>query len=292
MFDSLQPHGLQHARFPCPSPSSGVCPYSCSLSWWWHPTISSFDIPSLLPSSVFPSIKVFFNESILCIKWSKYWSFSFSIRPFNEYSELISFRIDGFDLLAVQGTFKNLLQLYKSKPLILWCLAFFMIELSHPYVTIGKTIALTRQTFVSKLLSLLFICCLGLSWLFFQGASIFQFHGCSHRQSSTVILKPNKIKSLSLPIVSPSIFHEVPWFLLFECWVLSQFCTLFSFTFIKRFFSSSSLSAISMALLITFLCCLLPLIILCFYVLLYPTMTELFHYLFKTKKKNLIFCRV
>ena len=161
-----------------------------------------------------------------------------------------------------------------------------MIELSHPYVTIGKTIALTRQTFVSKLLSLLFVCCLGLSWLFFQGRNGFQFHGCSSLQSSTVILKPNKIKSLSLPNVYPSIFREVPWSSLFECWVLSQFFTLFSFTFIKRLFSSSSLSAISVALLITFLCCLLPLIILCFYVLLYPTMTELFHYLLKTQKKK------
>ena len=106
--------------------------------------------PLLLLPSIFPSIKVFFNESVLHIKWLKYWSFSFSISPSNEYSGLISFRIDWFDLLAVQGTLKSLLQRHSSKASILQCSAFFTIQLSHPYMTTGKTIALTRRTFVSK----------------------------------------------------------------------------------------------------------------------------------------------
>ena len=110
--------------------------------------------PLLLPPSVFPRIRVFSSESALCIKWPKYWSFSIS--PSNEYSGLISFRIEWLDLLAVQGTLKSLLQHHSSKASILQCSAFFMIQLSHPYMTIGKTIALTIQTFVSKVLSLLF----------------------------------------------------------------------------------------------------------------------------------------
>ena len=112
--------------------------------------------PLLLLPSIFPSIKVFSNELILCIRWSNYWSFSFSISPSNEYSELISFRIDWFDPLAVQGTLKGLLQHHSSKASILQCSAFFMVQLSHPYMTTGKTIALTRQTFVSQVMSLLF----------------------------------------------------------------------------------------------------------------------------------------
>ena len=112
--------------------------------------------PLLLPPSNFPSIRVFSSESILHIRWPKYWSFSFSVSLFNEYAELISFRIDWFDLLAVEGTLKSLLQNHSSKASILQSLAFFMVQLSHPYMTIGKTIALTRQTFVSKVISLLF----------------------------------------------------------------------------------------------------------------------------------------
>ena len=135
--------------------------------------------PLLLPPSIFPSIKVFSNESALCIRWPKYWSFSFNISPSNEYSGLISFSIDWLDLLAVQGT-KSLLQHHSSKVSILLCSASFMVKLSHPYVTTGKTIALTRWTFVAKVISLFLICCLGRSWLFFQEASVFQFHGCSH----------------------------------------------------------------------------------------------------------------
>ena len=112
--------------------------------------------PLLLLPSTFPSIRVFTNELALCIRWPKYWSFSFSISPSNEYLGLISFRMDWLDLLAVQGTLKSLLQHHSSKASILWHLAFFMVQISHPYMTTGKTIALTRRTFVSKVMSLLF----------------------------------------------------------------------------------------------------------------------------------------
>ena len=112
--------------------------------------------PLLLPPSIFPSIRVFSNESVLPIRWPKYWSFSFSIHLSNEYSGLISFRMDWLDLLAVQGTLKSLLQHHSSKTSILWCLAFFIVQLSHHYMTIRKTIALTRWTFVGKVMSLLF----------------------------------------------------------------------------------------------------------------------------------------
>ena len=111
--------------------------------------------PLLLLPSVFSSIRVFSNESVLHIRWPKYWSFSFSISPSNEYSRLISFRMDWLDLLSVQGTLKRLLQHHSSKASILWCSAFFLVQLSHPYMTTGKTIALTRWTFVGKVMSLL-----------------------------------------------------------------------------------------------------------------------------------------
>ena len=107
--------------------------------------------------------QVFFSELALCIRWPKYWSFSFSINPSNEYSGLISFRMGWLDLLAVQGTLKSLLQHHSSKASILWHSAFFMVQLSHPYMTTGKTITLTRQTFLSQVISLFLICCLGLS---------------------------------------------------------------------------------------------------------------------------------
>ena len=145
--DSLWPHGLQHARLPCPSPTHGACSNSCPLSRWCHLILCR---PLLLLPSIFPSIRVFSNESVLCIRWPKYWSFGFSISPSNEYSVLISFRMDGLDLLAVQGTLKCLLQHHSSKASILWHSAFFIVQLSHPYMTTGKTIVLTRRTFVSK----------------------------------------------------------------------------------------------------------------------------------------------
>ena len=112
--------------------------------------------PLLFPPSIFPSIRVFSNESVLCIRCPKYWSFTFSISQSNEYSELISFRMDLLDLLAVQGTLKSLLQYHSSKAPILWHSDFFIVQLSHPYITTGKTKALTRQTFVGKVMSLLF----------------------------------------------------------------------------------------------------------------------------------------
>ena len=139
--DSLQPHGLQHARPPCPSPTPEACSNSCPLSQWCHPTISSCH-PLLLPPSIFPSIRVFSNESVLCIRWPKYWSLSFSISPSNEYSVLISFRIDWLDLLEVLEILKSLLQHHSSKASILQHSAFFIVQLSYPHMTTGKTITL------------------------------------------------------------------------------------------------------------------------------------------------------
>ena len=170
------------------------------------------------------SISAFSNESVLHIRWTKCWSFTFSISPYNEYSGLIFFRMDWLDLLAVQGTLKSLLQHHSSKASILQGSAFFLVHLSHPYMTTRKTIALTRWTFVGKVMSLLFNMlsrlviaflprskCLLISWL---------------QSPSTVILEPPKIKSLTIFIVSPSICHEVmdpmPWSLFSECWALSQ----------------------------------------------------------------------
>ena len=151
--DYLRPHGLQHARLPCPSPSPRACSNSCPLSWWCHPTISSSIVPfSCLQS--FPVSGSFFNELFLHIRWSK--DQSFSISPSNEYSGLISFRIDWFDLPAIQGTLNSLLQHCNSKASILQCSAFFMVQLSHPYMTTGKTIALTIWTFIRNAISFLF----------------------------------------------------------------------------------------------------------------------------------------
>ena len=160
----------------------------------------------LLLPSVFPSIRVFSNESALHIRWPNYWNFSFSISPSNEYSGLISFRIDWFDILAVQGTLKSLFQHHGSEASILRGSAFFIVQLSHPYMTTGKTVALTRQTFVGKVMSLLFNMlsrfvigflprskCLLISWL---------------QSPSAVILEPKKIVG-HMSMVSPSICHEV-----------------------------------------------------------------------------------
>ena len=152
--DSLWPHGLQHTRLPCPSSTPGITQTRPS-SWWCHPNISSSVVPFSSCLQFFPSIRVFPNESVLHIQWPKFWSFSFNISPSNEYSGLISFRIDWLDLLAVQRTLKNLLQHHSSKASILRRSAFFTVQLSHPYMTTEKTIALTRRTFVGKLTSLL-----------------------------------------------------------------------------------------------------------------------------------------
>ena len=145
MSDSLRPHELQHTRLPCPSLSHGVCSNSCPLSWWCHPTTSFSVAPfSSCPLS-FPASGSFPISWLYTSGGQSIWSFSFSISPSSEYSGLISFRIDCFDLIAIQGTFKSLLQHHNSKVLILWCSAFLMVQLSHPYMTTGKTIALTRQ---------------------------------------------------------------------------------------------------------------------------------------------------
>ena len=141
----LQPHGLQHIRLPCPSLSPWVCSNSRSLSRWLHPAIS-FCHPLLFLPSIFPSIRVFSNESFSWHQVAKVLELQLQICPFNEYSRLISFRINCFDLLAVQGTLKSLLQHYSSKASILRCSDFFMVQISHPYLTIGNTIALTIWT--------------------------------------------------------------------------------------------------------------------------------------------------
>ena len=150
MSDFLWPHGLQ---LPCLSLSPRVCSNSCSLSWWWYLIISSSAALFSFPLEYFPASGSFPIELALCIRWWKYWSFSFSSYPSVEYSGLISFRIDWFDL-AVQGTLKNRLQ-HNSKASVLQCSAFFVIQLSHPYTTTGKTITLTIHTFVGKVMSLL-----------------------------------------------------------------------------------------------------------------------------------------
>ena len=169
--------------------------------------------PLLLLPSIFPNIRVFSIGSVLCIRWPRYWSLSFSISPSNQYWWLISFRIDWFDLLAVWRTLKRFLQYHISKASICWCSAFFMVQLSHPYMTTGENIALTVQTLAGKVMSLLFnmLCqfviaflprskCLLISWLQFPSA---------------VILEPTKIKSAAVSTVSPTICHEgwgwMPW---------------------------------------------------------------------------------
>ena len=148
--------------------------------------------PLLLPPSIFPSISVCSNESVLCIRWPKYWSFSFSISPSNEYSGLISFRMDWLDLLPVQGTLKSLLQHHSSKASILRCSAFFIVQLSHPYVPTGKTIALTRRTFVGKVMSLLFnmLSRLVIAFLLRRKRLLISWL----QSPSAVILEPKKIK--------------------------------------------------------------------------------------------------
>ena len=163
--------------------------------------------PLLLLPSIFPSIRVFSNESILCIRWPRYWSFSFSISPSNEYPGLISFKMNRLDLLSVQWTLKSLLQHHSWKTLILQSSAFFIVQLLNPYMTTGKTKALTRWTFVGKVISLLFNMlsklvitflprskCLLISWL---------------QSPSAVISESPKINSVTLSTVSPSIYHEV-----------------------------------------------------------------------------------
>ena len=157
--------------------------------------------PLLHLPSIFPRIRVFLDESVLHIRWPKYWGFSFNISLSSEFSELISFKMNWLDLLVIQGTLKSLLQHHSSKASVLWCSAFIIVYLSHPYMTTGKTIALTRQTFVGKVISLLFntlsrfvIVFLLILWL---------------QSPSSVILEPQKIKSVTVSIVFPSTCLEV-----------------------------------------------------------------------------------
>ena len=212
------------------TPHTAACQASLSLTISWS-LLKLMPIESLINRlvlchlllflpSIFPSIRVFSSELALRIRWPKYWSFSFNISPSSGYSGLISFRIDLFDLLSVQGTLKSLLQHHSSKTSILWCSAFFIVQLSHPYMTTGKAIA-----FVGKMMSLLFNTLsrfviaflprskhLSISWL---------------RSPSEVILEPNEIKSVTVSTFSPLFamngWDQMPWSSFFECWVWSQF---------------------------------------------------------------------
>ena len=199
----------------------------------------------LLLPSIFPSIRVFSNESVLHIRWPKYWSFSFNISPSNVYSQLISFRMDWLDLLAVQVTLKSLLQHHNPKASVLQHSALFILQLSQPNMTTGKTIALTRWTFVGKVMSLLFNMLSRLVIAFLPRSKNLLI---SWLQSpSAVILELKKIKFVTVSIVSPSICHEVmgPDAMILVFWIFSfkPAYPLSSFTFIKRLFSFFSLSA-------------------------------------------------
>ena len=225
----------------------------CPLTGWCHPTISSSVSPFSSHLQSYPASVSFPVSQFLHIRWPKYWSFCFSISPSNEYSGLISLRMDWLDLLAVQETLKSLLQHHSSKASILQRSVLFIIQLSHPYMTTGKNIALTRQTFVHKVVSLIFnklsrlvitflprSKCLLVSWL---------------QSPSAVILEPKNIMSVTVSIVSPSICHEVMGSdaMILVFWKLSFKPTfsLSSFTFINRLFSSllSALRVVSSAYL-------------------------------------------
>ena len=156
MSNSLWPHELQHARASLSITNSRSLLKLMSLESVMPSNHLIPCRPLLLLPSIFPSIRIFSNESVLHVRWPKYWNFTFNISPSNEYSGLISFRMEWLDLLAVQLTLKSLLQHHSSKASILWYLAFFIVQLSHPYMTTGKTTALTRWTFVGKIMCLLF----------------------------------------------------------------------------------------------------------------------------------------
>ena len=243
MSEFLWPHRLQHARPPCPSLTPRVYPNSCPLSRWCHPTISSSVIPFSFCLQSFPASGSF-PESAFCIRWLKYWSLSFNISLSNEHSGLISFRMNWVDLLAVQGTLKSLLQHHSSKASILQRSAFFIVQLSHPYMIIGKTISLTSRTFFGKVMSLLFNMlsrlvitfpprskCLLISWL---------------KSPSGVILEPPKSKVCHCFCCFPAICHEVmgPDAMILVFWMLSfkPPFSLSSFTFHQEALSSSLLS--------------------------------------------------
>ena len=197
----LQTHGLQHARHPCPSPYPRACSNSMSIESVMPPSHLFLCHPLPLLLSTFPSIRVFSNELAICIRWPKFWSFSFSISPSNEYSGLISFRTHWFDLLAVQRTLKNLLQHHSSKASILQPSALFMVQFSHPYMTTRKSIALTIWTFVSKLMLLHFNMLSRFVITFLPRSKCFY-------SMAALIFELNKIKSVIVSIVSPM---SLPW---------------------------------------------------------------------------------
>ena len=220
MSKSLWPHELQSPRFPCPSLSLGVCSNSRPWSRWCHPTISSS----------FPSPPTFnLSQDQGLFKWvgsshqvAKVLEFQLQHQSFHEHPGLVSFRMDWLDLLAVQGTLKSLLQHHSSKASIIWHLAFFTVQLSHPYMTTGKTIDLTRRTFVGKIISLLFNMLSKLVITFLPRSKRLLI---SWLQSpSAVILEPKKTKSDTVSTVSPSISHEVmgPDAMIFIFWMLSS----------------------------------------------------------------------
>ena len=237
------------------TPRAATCQASLSITNTWS-MLKRMSIKSVMPSnhlilchplllpSIFPSIRVFSNESALCIRWPKYWSFSFSISPSNEYLGLISFRMGWLDLLSVQGTVKSLLQHHSSKASILQCSAFFLVRLLDPSMTSGKTIALTLWIFVSKVMSLLFNMLSRLVIAFLPKSLLISWL----QSTSAMILEPKKIKPVTVSIACPSISHEAmrPDAMIFVFWMLSfqPAFSLSSFTFIKRLFRSSSLSAI------------------------------------------------
>ena len=223
MSDSLRSHGLQHTRPPRPSPTPRIYSNSCSLSWWCHPTIWFSVIPfssclQSFPASEFSQMSQFFASG-----GQSYWSFSFSISPTNEFSGLISFRMDRLGLLAGWRTLKSL-QHHSSKASILWCSAFFMVQLAHLYMTTEETIALITWTFVGKVMSLLFRMLPRLVIAFIPRSKHVLISWL--QPPSEVILEPKKIKSVTVSIVSPSVCHDVmgpdAMIFVFECWVLSQ----------------------------------------------------------------------
>ena len=237
MSNSLRPHKSQHARPPCLSPTPGVYPNPCPSSWWCHPAISSSVLPFSCPQS-FPALGSFPMSQLF--EWVD-WNFSFNVSPSSEHPWLISFRMDWLDLLAVQGPLKSLLQHHSSKASILWCSAFFMVQLSHPYMTTGRTIALTRWIFVGKVMSLLFNMLSRLVIAFLPKSNHLLI---SWLQSpSAIILEFKKRKSVTVSIISPSACHEVmgPDIMIFVIWILcfKPTFSLSSFTLLKRMFSSS-----------------------------------------------------
>ena len=241
---TLQPHGLHHNRLTISLSLLSIM--SIELVMLSNHLILCH--PLLLLPSIFPSIRLFSSESVLHIRWPKYRSFSFSSSPYKEYSVLISFRIDWFDLFVVQGTLKSLLQHHSSKESILWCSVFFMVVLSHPYMTTGKITALTIRTFASKVISLLFNMPPRFVKAFLPRSNCFLILWL--QSPSTVILQTKKMKTVTVSTFSLSICHKVIRLdaMILVFWILSSRPAFdSSFTLIMRLFSCSLLSAITVS---------------------------------------------